>query len=135
MNIKLILAAGVGAAMLAAAVVVANPLRDAILQGYMTDAGVSSFSADAGRTLFLSQNTGGKPATPSCSTCHTTNPQNQGRTRVGKVIEPMAVSLSPDRYTDAAKVEKWFRRNCTSVLGRECTPEEKGNYITFMISQ
>jgi len=134
MKIKIILAATAASALLAVAVV-ANPVRDAILQGYMADAGVSRFSADAGRTLFLSQNTGGKAATPSCSTCHTNNPQSQGRTRVGKVIEPMAISQSPDRYTDVAKVEKWFRRNCTSVLGRECTPEEKGNYITFMISQ
>jgi cytochrome c peroxidase len=117
-----------------AAAVAANPQRDAIVAGYAAQAGVSSFSADAGRTLFLSQNTGGKAATPSCSTCHTTDPTAAGRTRVGKPIDPMAVSRSPDRFTDAAKVEKWFRRNCNSVLGRACTPEEKGNYITYMMS-
>jgi len=117
-----------------AAVVAANTQRDAIVAGYAAQAGVSSFSADAGRALFMSQNTGGKAATPSCSTCHTTDPTAQGRTRVGKVIEPMAVSRSPDRFTDAEKVEKWFGRNCRSVLGRECTPQEKGDYITFMMS-
>ncbi len=123
------------AAALFAAGVVANPVRDALLAGYAADAGVSRFSADAGQALFLSQNTGGKEATPSCTSCHTNNPQAQGRTRVGKVIEPMAVSANPERFTDPEKVEKWFRRNCTSVLGRECTPEEKGNFLTFMISQ
>ncbi len=133
MKIKLTIATA--ALALFAAVVVANTQRDAILAGYASQAGVSSFSADAGRTLFLSQNTGGKEATPSCSTCHTTNPLGQGRTRVGKVIEPMAVSANPERFTDPEKVEKWFRRNCTSVLGRECTAEEKGNFLTFMISQ
>ena len=47
----------------------------------------------------------------------------------------MAVSATPDRFTDLAKVEKWFRRNCNTVLGRECTTEEKGNFIAFMASQ
>lgn len=133
MKKKLIIATG--AAMMIAAGVMANGQRDAILAGFAAEAGVSSFSADAGRALFLSQNTGGKEATPSCSTCHTTNPQSQGRTRVGKVIEPMAVSANPERFTDPEKVAKWFRRNCTSVLGRECTAEEKGNFLTFMMSQ
>jgi hypothetical protein len=53
----------------------------------------------------------------------------------GKSIEPVAVSVSPARYTDPAKVEKWFRRNCTEVLGRECTPLEKGDWLTYVISQ
>lgn len=119
---------------LSAAVVAANSQRDAIVSAYATQAGVSSFSADAGRQLFMSQNTGGKAATPSCSTCHTSDPRNVGHTRVGKPIQPMAVSRNPNRFTDAAKVEKWFRRNCKSVLGRECTPTEKGNYITYMMS-
>ena len=132
---KKTLALAAAAAALFAAVVVANPVRDSLIAGYAAQAGISGFSADAGRALFLSQNTGGKAATPSCSTCHTDNPQAAGRTRVGKPIEPMAVSRTPDRFTDAEKVEKWFRRNCTSVLGRECTAEEKGNFLTFMISQ
>ncbi len=132
---KKTLAIATTAAALFAAVVVANPVRDALIAGYAAEAGVSSFSADAGRALFLSQNTGGKEATPSCTSCHTDNPQAAGRTRVGKPIEPMAVSRNPERFTDAEKVEKWFRRNCNSVLGRECTAEEKGNFLTFMISQ
>ena len=124
-----------GAAMLFAAGVAANAQRDALLAGYAAQAGASSFSAEAGRALFLGTFTGGKEATPSCTTCHTGNPQALGRTRVGKEIEPMAVSVNPERYTDPEKVEKWFRRNCNSVLGRECTVEEKGNFLTFMMSQ
>ena len=132
---KKTLAIATTAAALFAAVVVANPVRDSLVAGYAAQAGVSSFSAEAGRALFLSQNTGGKEATPACTSCHTNNPQAAGRTRVGKPIEPMAVSRNPERFTDAEKVEKWFRRNCNSVLGRECTAEEKGNFLTFMISQ
>jgi hypothetical protein len=58
-----------------------------------------------------------------------------GRALTGKTIEPVAVSVTPTRYTDPAKVEKWFKRNCTEVLGRECTPQEKGDWLTFVIGQ
>ncbi len=88
-----------------------------------------------GQAFFLAKHSGGKKKTPSCSTCHTKNPRNSGRTRVGKVIQPMALSKTPDRYSDPKKVAKWFRRNCHTVLGRPCTPMEKGDFITFMISQ
>jgi hypothetical protein len=46
----------------------------------------------------------------------------------------MAVSATPARYTDPAKVEKWFKRNCTEVIGRECSAQEKGDWLTYMTS-
>ena len=49
--------------------------------------------------------------------------------------EAMAASVTPARYTDPAKVEKWFKRNCTEVLGRVCTAQEKGDWLTFMLGQ
>ena len=55
--------------------------------------------------------------------------------RAGKVLAPMAVSQTPDRFTDLAKVEKWFSRNCQTVYGRLCTAIEKGDFIAFMASQ
>ncbi len=93
------------------------------------------FSATRGQALFATRHGGGKPKTPACSTCHGAAPEDAGKTRAGKRIEPMAVSRSPARYTDAKKVAKWFRRNCKSVLGRVCSPIEKGDFITFMINQ
>ena len=99
------------------------------------DQAFSGFSADRGRALFLSSPATGKPATPSCTSCHSTSPLNVGETRAGKEIAPMALSKSPERYADLEKVEKWFRRNCNSVLGRACTPVEQGDYLTFMLSQ
>ncbi len=109
----------------------------ALLQRYAKQAGISvnDFSAARGRAFFLARHKGGKPATPSCSTCHTQNPRNAGKTRTGKRIKPMALSRTPGRFSDPKKVEKWFRRNCRSVLGRACTPREKGDFITFMMSQ
>ena len=99
------------------------------------DAGFQGFSADAGQALFMGTHSGGKPDTPSCTTCHTKNPAKSGKTRAGKGIDPMAVSANPDRFTDLKKVEKWFGRNCNSVLGRDCTPQEKGDVATWLISK
>jgi hypothetical protein len=51
-----------------------------------------------------------------------------------KVIEPMAPAFNPQRFTDAAKVDKWFRRNCKDVLSRECTAREKADVLAWLIS-
>ena len=100
-----------------------------------SDPGFSRFSAERGEHLFRTNFSTGKPDTPSCTTCHTTDPRKTGQTRAGKDIEPMAASASPKRYTDQAKTEKWFGRNCNNVLGRECMATEKGDFITFMLTQ
>ena len=117
---------------------VAGPAQNAIIKHYQELAGgaaASGFSAKAGAAFFAAKHQGGKPATPSCSTCHTSSPLNTGHTRASKPISPMALSRTPDRFSDLKKVEKWFGRNCRSVLGRECTPVEKGNFLAYMISQ
>jgi hypothetical protein len=100
-----------------------------------SDPGFSGFSAERGGHLFRTNFSTGKPDTPSCTTCHTTDPRKAGQTRAGKDLEPMAASANPNRYSDRAKTEKWFGRNCNNVLGRECTATEKGDFITFMLSQ
>jgi hypothetical protein len=100
-----------------------------------SDLGFSGFSAERGEHLFRTHFSTGKPDTPSCTTCHTADPTKPGQTRAGKDIEPMAASANPKRYSDQAKTEKWFGRNCNNVLGRECTAKEKGEFITFMLSQ
>lgn len=118
----------------------AEPVRDAILSDFLAqakqdDPEFAGFSAERGEAFFHAVQTGGKADTPSCTTCHSEKPQDMGRTRAGKVIEPIAVSATPMRFTDRPKVEKWFGRNCNSVLGRECTAAEKGDFITFMVGQ
>jgi hypothetical protein len=118
----------------------AGPAREGLLASFAAaaqaaDPAFTGFAAERGRTLFLATPGGGKPDTPSCTACHTKNPTAAGRTRAGKPIEALAVSVTPDRFTDPDKVAKWFRRNCKSVLGRECTAREKGDFITFMATQ
>ena len=77
----------------------------------------------------------GKVETPKCTTCHGASPTQSGLTRTGKVIDPMAVSRTPDRFTDPRKVAKWFKRNCMGVIGRECTPQEKVDFVSYMLTQ
>lgn len=114
----------------------AGPLEE-LLDKYAVSANTSvkGFSADRGEQLHNASFSTGKPDTPSCSTCHASDPAQTGRTRTGKSIDPVALSVSPSRYLDPAKVEKWFKRNCTEVLGRECTPLEKGDWLTYVKSR
>ena len=120
--------------------VLAGAARQPILDGYAADAkaadaAFAGFSAGRGETLFRTKFAAGDAETPACTSRHTDNPDGTGRTRAGKDIAPMAVSKTPDRYTDREKVEKWFGRNCKSVLGRECSALEKGDFITFMATK
>lgn len=136
---RLMLAATVVA--LPLAVLAADARRDAILADYAAKAraaepGATAFSAQRGEALFRTKWTGGDPRTTSCTACHTADPRQPGQNaKTGRPIEPVAVSVNPRRFTDPATVEKQFTRDCRSVLGRDCTPLEKGDYITFMAGQ
>ena len=70
---------------------------------------------------------------PACTSCHTDKPLNIGQHAItGKSIRPLAVAANGERFSDPAKVEKWFGRNCKEVVGRACTPAEKADFITYM---
>jgi len=99
------------------------------------DPAFAGFAAERGRTLHSQRFAQGKPDTPACTTCHGPDPRASGKTPTGKVIEPMALSATSGRYADPAKVEKWFKRNCNEVLGRACSPQEKGDWLSFMRGQ
>lgn len=89
------------------------------------------FSAAAGESFYKNKHGGDW----SCASCHTENPTATGKHAVtGKVIQPISPNANPERFTDAAKVNKWFKRNCNDVLKRECTAEEKGNVLTYLMS-
>lgn len=118
---------------------IAGPREDQLAQyakaAKAADPAFAGFTTERGKTLHTQAFTGGKPDTPSCTSCHGKDTRAAGRNPSGKTIEPMAVSATPARYTDPAKVEKWFKRNCNDVLGRECTVKEKGDWLTFMLGQ
>ena len=98
-------------------------------QQYWTDAAGSPASAERGRQFF-STRFGGEW---SCASCHGDPPVAPSRHALtGKSIAPLAPSANTSRFTDSAKVEKWFRRNCRDVLDRECTAREKSDLLAFL---
>lgn len=92
------------------------------------------FAADKGERFFHAERLHSDGKKVSCATCHTADPSKPGKTRANKVIEAMAISVNPQRFSDEAKVEKWFGRNCKDVLERACTAQEKGDFIAYLLS-
>lgn len=71
----------------------------------------------------------------SCASCHSPTPTVEGKhASTGKVIAPLAPAFNPERFTDTAKTEKWFRRNCNDVMGRECTATEKADVLAWLLT-
>ncbi len=87
--------------------------------------------AERGRQWFA-QRHGGEW---SCASCHQAVPTQAGRhASTGKRIEPLAPAAHPERLTDQAKTDKWFRRNCKDVLSRECSAQEKADVLAYLIA-
>lgn len=95
------------------------------------DPSFKSFDAARGRSLYFEEHDG-RTGKVSCATCHTSDATRPGRSPVGKLIEPLAPSVNPERFTDPAKADKWFDRNCKQVLGRTCTWRERGDFLTYL---
>lgn len=106
------------------------------VDAYAADAAKTQpgFRADAARgRAFAAKNWGVSEKLASCAACHTENPRQAGRHAVtGKTIAALSPRANPERFSDPAKVEKWFRRNCKEVVGRPCDAAEKADFIQFV---
>lgn len=107
-----------------------------LLSGYAAEAAKTSPgftpSAKRGQSLFTNE-WGVSQKMPNCTTCHGKNIKAEGKHVVTeKRIAPFSPAANPERFSSAAKVEKWFKRNCTEVVGRECTAAEKADFIQFI---
>lgn len=88
------------------------------------------FSAAAGQKFYNA-----KTGELACASCHTDSPLALGKhAKTGKEIQPLAPAVNAKRFTDAANVEKWFKRNCNDVLARACTAQEKGDFMAYVLS-
>jgi hypothetical protein len=100
------------------------------LAGYSTAAKAAPDPA-RGQTFFATQG----PKAWSCSSCRGATPTGMGKhASTGKTIQPLAPAANAERFTDVAKTEKWFRRNCNDVLGRECTSGEKADVLAWLMT-
>ena len=101
-----------------------------LLAGYTAQAGKPAAPA-RGQQLFTT--TQGREW--SCASCHAAVPSQAGKhASTGKAIGALAPAFNPERFTDPAKVEKWFRRNCNDVMARECTPAEKADVLAWLMT-
>jgi hypothetical protein len=110
----------------------ADPVDD-LLKDFAAQ-GAGNFSAQAGEQFWDHSVTEPKSGeVRRCSLCHTTDLRRSGKhATTGKVIEPLAPSVNPKRLSNRADIEKWLLRNCKWTLGRECTPQEKGDVLVMI---
>lgn len=120
------------------------------------DRGFKGFSAERGRAFYFEKHRIEDGTELSCSSCHhadprkgtmahrgefpcrachiTMNKPSDGRSATKREIPPFAPSAHPDRFTNEWQVESWFGWNCKLLLKRECTPVEKGDLITWLMT-
>ncbi|MDX8389760.1 MAG: DUF1924 domain-containing protein [Mariprofundaceae bacterium] len=98
-----------------------------------TKQGASNFSADGVKELWSKSVKAEDGTDRNCATCHNADLTKPGmHKKTEKVINPMALSANPERYQTTKKIKKWFRRNCKWTWGRECTAQEKGNFLMYL---
>lgn len=95
----------------------------------------STFTAEAGRAFFTKKVIDKFGKDVSCSTCHTDNPASEGKHKeTGKPIKPLAPSANPDRFSDVNKTERNFSKHCKDLYKKNCSAQEKGDYITYLLT-
>ncbi|HSW23818.1 MAG TPA: DUF1924 domain-containing protein [Burkholderiaceae bacterium] len=99
------------------------------LEAAYSSASGGAVNPERGRQLFTARH--GREW--SCASCHGAVPTGSGsHAATGKPIAALAPAFNPERFTDAAKAEKWFRRNCNDVIGRACSSAEKADVLAWL---
>ncbi|MBI5437667.1 MAG: DUF1924 domain-containing protein [Nitrosomonadales bacterium] len=113
----------------------ATPATDELFARYKSE-GATGFDAERGNKNWVKESKVEGGEMMSCTTCHGDDLSKQGKHhKTGKVIQPMAPSANTERFTDVKKIEKWFKRNCSDAWGRECTAQEKGDFLKFLLTK
>lgn len=98
------------------------------------DATYKGLSAADGEAFF-NQKIMVKGKEVACASCHTANPADAGKHIVtGKPIRPLSPIVNPKRFSNTDKVEKNFTKHCNDIIERDCTAQEKGNYIAYLLT-
>lgn len=112
------------------AVQAADTSAAAQLAQWQTQAGAPA-SVERGKVFFAARHGGDL----SCASCHGAPPTAPAKhASTGKSIDTLAPAFNPARFTDTAKVNKWFTRNCKDVLARECSAIEKADVLAYLAS-
>jgi hypothetical protein len=125
-------------------------------QARQADANFKGFSAERGRAFYFGRHKIDNGSELSCASCHHADPRkgtiaHEGqfpcrachitlhgpwdeRSATKREIPALAPAANPDRFTRESNVESWFGWNCKLLLKRECTPVEKGDLITWLLT-
>jgi len=130
-------------------------LRTYAEQARSADAGFSGFSAERGQAFYYATHPQPDGTEYSCASCHHQDPRKEQFAHHDKIpcrachfpsqhytqahtirrqLLPIAPVANDARFTDAARSDMWFAKNCQFVLGRDCTPLEKGDLITWLLT-
>ncbi|HEY3300300.1 MAG TPA: DUF1924 domain-containing protein [Methylophilaceae bacterium] len=94
----------------------------------------AGLNADEGKA-FYNREIGVEGRKVSCSSCHTANPGDTGKNIVThKPIRPLSPVVNPKRFADLDKVQAKFEEHCTDITGKDCAPEDKANFIAYLIT-
>jgi cytochrome c553 len=107
-----------------------------LLQAYATQGAITA-DVEEGRQMWQKIFKGKDEFSErSCASCHTQDLTATGKhVKTNKEIKPMAPSVNRERLSNSKKVEKWFKRNCKWTLSRECTAQEKVNFLLYIDNQ
>jgi hypothetical protein len=53
----------------------------------------------------------------------------------GKAIRPLPPAVNDKRFNDIENVEDKFTVHCNDIIGSDCTPEEKANFIGYLLTE
>ena len=95
-----------------------------------------TFSAERGKEMWNKKVIAKDGKERDCNSCHGKDFSKPGKhVRTGKEIDPMSPKVNKERYTELKKIKKWFKRNCKWMYARECTNQEKGDFLLFLSQQ
>jgi len=125
-------------------------------QAILADPDFSGFSAERGRALYMKRHPVEDVGMLSCASCHHADPLKATEAHKDQIpcrachvllsrqpeshrpakhhIAPFAPAGSPTRFTDEWRVEYWFDFHCKLLMKRACTPVEKGDLITWLLT-
>ena len=103
-----------------------------LLAGYQAQAGAPP-RPERGQALFTTASKQGLKL--SCASCHANVPTKTSTHPLSeKPIAALAPAFNPARFTDADKVERYFRLNCKEVFERDCSAAEKADVLSWLMS-
>ncbi|MDH5731277.1 MAG: DUF1924 domain-containing protein [Gammaproteobacteria bacterium] len=108
-----------------------NKNIDLAIKQYNPQTTLVASAARGKEKWFETRNVEGKER--NCTKCHGEDLTKSGKhVKTGKTIDPLAASVNAERFTDLKKIEKWFKRNCKWTFERECTAQEKIDFLEYL---